>query len=181
MQGERCLQRFERIPEISPHHSLGNVGSQISTPTLQSHTVLLLCDNFTMASYLQKEGGGHSQDLCLRSWDSILKICLAWRTRLLVLRILSHMNVIAESITLQASIHRLADQPCLFKQIFDLLPTLSVDLFATCCNAQLLQFLSPFPDKSAKGVDALYHAWDLSGMLYVFPPTLLLTAILGRI
>ena len=39
--------------------------------------------------------------------------------------------------------------PHLFEQIFDLLPTLSIDLFVTCCNVQLPLYLSPFSDMSA--------------------------------
>ena len=58
---------------------------------------------------------------------------------------------------------------------------LSVDLFATCHNTQLSHYLSPFPDESAVGVEALSHPWEFPGMMYEFPLTPLLTAVLGRI
>ena len=83
-----------------------------------------------------------------------------------------------QSITLQAFYQI---DPRLFKQIFNLLPMLHIDLFATVRNAQHPVFLSPFPDMSAKGVDALSHSWDFPGVLYAFPPTPLLTVVLGRI
>ena len=64
----------------------------------------------------------------------------------------------------------------LFQQIGGLLPTLSLDLFASCRNKQLNRYLSLFPDLSA--VDALSHHWVCPGILYAYPPTPLLTAVL---
>ena len=58
---------------------------------------------------------------------------------------------------------------------------MSVDLYVTCCIGQLRVFLSPFPDLSAKGVDELFHMWDFPGLLYAYPTTSLLAAVLGRI
>ena len=85
---------------------------------------------------------------------------------------------------LQASLHGVTDRPPSFsEQILDLLPTLSIELFVMCRNAQLQDYLhvSPFPDVITKGIDALSHTWDFSGVLYDFPPTPLLAAVLGRI
>ena len=61
--------------------------------------------------------------------------------------------------------------PLLIKQMHYLLSTLSVDLFATSRNVQLPIFLSPFPDQSANGVDALSHPWDYLGVLCSTEPT----------
>ena len=69
------------------------------------------------------------------------------------------MNVIADSLSRSKPFStEWQINPDLFKQIFDLLPTLSVDLFETCRNAQLPVPLTPFPDKSTKRVDALSHS-----------------------
>ena len=37
------------------------------------------------------------------------------------------------------------------------------------------------PRREREGLDVLSHKWDFSGVLYAFPPTLLLAAVLGRI
>ena len=58
---------------------------------------------------------------------------------------------------------------------------LSIDLFANCRNAQLQNYLSAFPDMIDEGIDALSHTCNFSGVLHAFPPTSLLTAVLGRI
>ena len=71
--------------------------------------------------------------------------------------------------------------PTFFEQILDLLPTLSIVLSATCRIAHLQDYLSPFPDLSVKGIDAHSHMWDFLRVLYAFPPTPLLSAVLGRI
>ena len=90
------------------------------------------------------------------------------------------MNVIADSLSRSRSpSSKWQINPRLFKHIFDLLPTLLIDLFATRSIAQI--FLSPFLDKSAKEVVALSHSWDFLGVLYAFPPSPLLTAVLERI
>ena len=58
--------------------------------------------------------------------------------------------------------------PTLFSHLHQLLTTLSVDLFIACHNTQLTRFLSPFPDKSAVGVETLSHPWEFLGVMYTF-------------
>ena len=50
-----------------------------------------------------------------------------------------------------------------------------------CRNVQLHDYLSPFPDMSVKGIDALSHMWDFPGVLFAYSPTKLLAAVIGRI
>ena len=55
-----------------------------------------------------------------------------------------------------------------------------VDLFATRLNRRLPAFVSPMPDDLAWGTDALTFDWNgLYG--YVFPPFILLLAVLRKI
>ena len=70
--------------------------------------------------------------------------------------------------------------PTLFRHLRQLLTMLFIDLFMTCCNILLLHFLSSFPDENAVGVEALCHPWEFPGVMYAFPSTPPLTAVLGR-
>ena len=150
---------------------------------LQSCTVLLLCDNATVASYLRKKGGTPSRDLCLLSRE-ILQICRAWQTYLLVRHILSHQNVIADSLSCSKPLStEWHIDTRLFKQILDLLPTLSIDQFF-----DLSQCATPGLSISLRRHErewdrcAIPHVGFSGGtVLYAYPPTLLLTAVLGRI
>ena len=45
-----------------------------------------------------------------------------------------------------------------------------MDLFATRENARLPEFVSPFPDPLALGVDAFSLHWDRWDSIYLFPP-----------
>ena len=98
-----------------------------------------------VVSYLRKEVGTRSRDLCLLSLE-ILQICQAWQTHLLVRHIPSRINVIADSLSPSRPLSmEWQFNPRLFKQIFDLLPTLSIDLFATRCNAPTSPVSFPLP------------------------------------
>ena len=110
------------------------------------------------SSLPSKRGGTRSRDLCLLSWR-ILQICRAWETCLLVRHIPSCLNVLADSLSRSKPLPtKWQISPCLFKPIFNLLPTLHIDLFATIRNAKLPVFPSPFPEMSAKVVDVLSHS-----------------------
>ena len=68
-----------------------------------------------------------------------------------------------------------------FQRILRMNPYLQVDLFATSLNNQLLEFISPCPDKRAVAVDALSTPWDRWKHLYLFPPTNLISKALAKI
>ena len=109
---------------------------------MQSCTVLLLCDNAFVVSYLRKEGGTRSRDLCLLSWE-ILQICRAWQTHLLIIHILSHQKVIADSLSRSKPLStEWQIDPRLFEQILDF-PMLSIDLFVTMRNSRIIYVPSP--------------------------------------
>ena len=56
-----------------------------------------------------------------------------------------------------------------------------LDLFATRYNSQLPDFVSPFPDPQAIGVNALSLPWDSWHSLYLFPPPVLLSKVVPRL
>ena len=74
----------------------------------------------------------------------------------------------------------MADQPPVFSSR-SLIHFHSVDR-SICDTSQRAAstFFIPLPRQEHEGVDALSHSWDFPGVLYVFAPTLLLTAVLGR-
>jgi hypothetical protein len=150
-------------------------------PFLSHKVVLLLCDNTTAVAYLRRQGGTHSFELCLLSWK-ILHLCHQNGILLQVRHIPSKKNVLADALTRSKPLlTEWTLNRSIFEKILLLVPTLSIDLFATRNNTQLPIFLSPFPDHRARGVDALSAAWDFPGILYAFPPTTLIPAVLRRI
>ena len=59
----KCERRLEMIPQVSPHQSLGNVGSQVSIPTLQVRDTVTNCTPFMHhrnCGELSAEGGRNS-------------------------------------------------------------------------------------------------------------------------
>ena len=81
----------------------------------------------------------------------------------LVSHILSRQFVIADSLSRSKPLSAEWQIDPRFREDFYLLPTLSIEFFAICRNAQLQGYLSPFPVLSAKGINALSHTWDFSG------------------
>ena len=134
--------------------------------------------NATVVSYLRKEGGTRSRDLPSFVGNSPdlpgLADSPACRTHSVSSECDSRLSIKPLSPEWQID-------PRLFEQNLNLLPMLSIDFFVTCRNALLQDYLSPFPDMSMEGIDALSHTWDFPGVMYAFPPASLLTAVLGSI
>ena len=162
---------LERILQIPPHQSL-----EVSAPTLQVRVPVTHCTLFMRHRHYGEFSAEGGRDLISRSLPPVVgnsPNLPPWADSPAC-----HTHSIPsgcdsrQSIILHASVHGVADQP----------PSFPVDLrFVTCCKAQLQDYLSPFPDISVKGIDAPSHTWDFPGVLYAYPRTPLLTAILGRI
>ena len=56
-----------------------------------------------------------------------------------------------------------------------------IDLFANRYNAQILPFISPYPDPLAAGENAFSLDWNQWDSLYVFPPTKVLPLVVQRL
>jgi hypothetical protein len=93
------------------------------------------------------------------------------------------LNVDADELSRRASTH--ADwklDPTLFRAVlraFNVRP--NVDLFASAQNTQLAQFFSYQHDHRARGADAFQHSWTSLGVLYAYPPPILLGRVLQRL
>ena len=68
-----------------------------------------------------------------------------------------------------------------FHHILKLNPRVQVDLFATSLNNKLKTFVSPCPDQLATAVDALTIDWERWEHLYLYPPSPLISRVLGKI
>ena len=133
--------------------------------------VLVCTDNTTVVSYINKEGGMKSGSLCALLW----RLMLWCNQRQIVLRarhIPGHLNIIADKLSRLNQVIQTEWSllPEVFAQICRRWHRPSVDLFATRFNHKLPRFVSPVPDQSAWGVDALSLPWeDLDA--YAFPPS----------
>ena len=134
---------------------------------IQARTVLLLCAFASVVSYLRKEGSvSISRSLSPLMGNSLDLPGLVDLPACQTHSVSSEFDC-RQSFTLQASFHRVAYRPPSFRE--DLRSTFLLDLFASCRNAHLQVSLSPFPNMSANGVDALSHTWDFPGVLFVCP------------
>ena len=136
----------------------------------QGQSVLICSDNSTVVSYLNKEGGTHSIEMCALIWR-ILAFPNSRRIQIRARHIPGSLNVIADSLSRRDKVIQtewsLHQQ--IFNQICKVWHTPMVDLFATHLNYKLPIYVSPVPDRKAWKIDALNICWEgLDG--YVFCP-----------
>ena len=146
---------------------------------LANTTVRLYCDNTTAVSYLRNEGGTYSPHLNLIT-EAILSWCDQFHTTVIPVHLPGSRNVVADSLSRQGKI--LQGEWTLNRQVlcqvFDLWGTPSTDMFATRKNKQAADFVSPVPDAQALAIDALSINWSNRGLVYAFPPTVLIPRVL---
>ena len=137
---------------------------------LQGQSVLICSDNSTVVSYLNKEGGTHSIEMCTLIWR-ILAFTNSRRIQIRARHVPGSLNVIADSLSRRDKVIQtewsLHQQ--IFNQICKVWHTPMVDLFATHLNYKLPIYVYPVPDRKAWKIDALNICWEgLDG--YVFCP-----------
>ena len=139
--------------------------------------VLIATDNTTVVSYINKEGGMRSGQLCAFLWR-ILTWCARKQVTLKARHIPGWLNVVADKLsrlgqTIQTEWSLL---PEVFQSICSRWHRPQIDLFTMRFNNKLPLFVSPVPDPLASAVDALGLPWeDLDA--YAFPPA----TILGKV
>ena len=143
---------------------------------------MLICsDNSTVVSYLNKEGGTHSIEMCALIWR-ILAFTNSRRIQIGARHVPGSLNVLADSLSrrdrviqTEWSLHQQ-----IFNQICKVWHTPMVDLFATHLNYKLPIYVSPDPDKKAWKIDTLNICWEgLDG--YVFCPVAILPQVIQKI
>ena len=136
----------------------------------QNQTVLVATDNSTVVTYINKQGGTHSAEMCALLWK-IMTWCHHYQITLKARHILGCLNVMAN--LLSRSNHVQSTEwslhPQVFKQICQKWFTPHVDPFASRLNHKLPLYLSPVPDPNAWDIDALNINW-MGLTAYAYPP-----------
>ena len=154
---------------------------QLWGPNLKGQCLMICTDNTSVMSYINCQGGTVSIQLC-RLAVRLLLLADSWGIRLRARHIAGKKNVLADylsrghlTIPTEWTLNR-----GVFRDLCQRWGTPRVDLFAENQNAQLVSYMSPVPDPSALGVDAMTQSWNL-GLCYAFPPKGLIKEILSKI
>ena len=136
--------------------------------------VMISMDNTTVVSYINRQGGTHSPNLCTEVWK-ILNWCLEQDIMVRVRHIPGKFNILTDRLSrLDKPIKtEWALDQMTANFIFQVFNFPNVDLFATWFNHKLPLYVSPVPDNYALAVDALSMNWN-SLHAYAFLPTNLL-------
>ena len=148
---------------------------------IKNSTVLISTDNTTVVAYLNRQGGTHSQDLCMEVWKTLIW-CHQNQINLLIKHIPGKFNVLADRlsrITKPISTEWGLNQS-VANAVFRMTQFPNLDLFATRLNHKLPLYVSPIPDQKALSIDALTMNWNhIHG--YAFPPFHLIPSVINKI
>ena len=149
--------------------------------TLKNQVVMLVSDNLTAVSHVQKRGGTHSWILyckTLQLFRLAERMGITLRARWMPGKELIGADSLSRMDQIMHAEWSLQYVVC--KRLFSLFPGISVDLFATFENKRLPSFVSPFPDERALAVDAFSLSWE--GLkAYAFPPFKMIGPVLRKI
>ena len=149
---------------------------------LANKNVLVRSDNATVVSYLNKQGGTKSPELCYLTWH-LYQWCIIHCIQLKAAHIPGKRNVIADALSRGKPFLKLTEwtlNSMVANLVFNKMGQPSIDLFATSQNKKLPVFVSPFPDETAVAVDALSLNW--TGMFaYAYPPPIILPKVLQKV
>ena len=143
--------------------------------------VMISTDNTTVVSFINKQGGTHSPNLCVEVWK-ILHWCMEYDILIRVCHIPGKFNILADRLSKldrPLKIEWALDQS-VANSVFQMLNYPNVDLFATGFNHKLPLYVSPVPDNHALATDALSVDWNYLHA-YAFPPTILIPTVLAKI
>jgi hypothetical protein len=150
-------------------------------PYLRRSRVLLRSDNSTVVQYINKQGGTRSPALCLLTrqvWD----MCLAQGISITAAHFAGKDNTIADCLSRGKALPTSTEwslHPQITKEVFKILGTPHINLFASRYNNKLPTFCSLRPDPEALASDALSLSW--SGLWgYAFPPIPMVPRSLGH-
>ena len=149
---------------------------------VKNKTILVRSDNATVISYINKQGGTHSAELCYLTWD-LYQWCIQNQVLIRAAHIPGRKNTLADALSRGKCQTRMTEwtlDNTVVNLIFHQMGTPTVDLFATYQNNKLPVYCSPVPDVNALQIDALAFNW--TGMFaYAFPPPILIPRVLQKI
>jgi len=148
-------------------------------PYGENMSVLLFLDNATAVAYINRRGGSHSSRLnsvalSLTNWCELRRIIVQ------AIYLPGIQNCIADAESRRGQV---SGDWMLSSSIFRAIASrweMSVDLFASSWNAQLVKFVSWLPQPGAWRTDALTFCWK-GEKGYAFPPFALIKDCLAKI
>ena len=135
---------------------------------LMNKRVLVASDYATVVSYLNKQGGTHSLEMCLMIWR-LMAFCNPRANLLMAQYIQGCLNLIADSLSHKDKIIQTewSLHPKIFQRICQIWHRPMVDMFATKMNNKPPLYVCPVPDPNAMAVDAFNILWEaLDGYAY---------------
>lgn len=148
---------------------------------IKGKVVLIRSDNTTVISYINKQGGTHSPELCYLTWE-LFQWCIQYKITIRAVHIPGKKNFLADALS-RGKVVRMTEwslNNTVVNLLFQQMGTPCIDLFATAENKKLPVYCSPFPDMNAFQVDALTISWK--GMYaYAFPPPILVPKVLQKL
>ena len=144
---------------------------------LKNKQILIRSDNTTVVRYINKQGGTHSPDLCMRTWK-LWQYALDNQMNLKSAHIAGKKNILADNLS------RIKIRPTewtlnkqVVRSLFRIWGEPIMDLFAAAGNYQTQIYCSWIPDPHAYAIDALTISWN-NMFAYAFPPICLIPKIL---
>ena len=157
---------------------------------VKGHKVTVECDNMTVVSYLNRQGGTKSRTLCTQTLQ-VLRWCQRHDIEILAVHLPGEDNTLADALSRKATgvsgpskvrgssveWHLL---PSICQLIFQRMERPLVDLFANKLNAQLPTYCSWNKDPAALHQDAMSMSWE-NISAYAFPPIALIPRVLRKL
>ena len=165
---------LDRRPIPAPYQYVRNDGHTLALKqaiTFIHHSCIMIStDNTMVVSYINKQGGTHSPNLCVEVWE-ILSWFLEHNIVITVHYIPSKFNILADRLSrLDKPIKtQWALDQTVANSVFQMLNFPNVDLFVTPLNHKLPLYVSPVQDNKALATDALSMDWNHLHA-YAFPP-----------
>ena len=175
---------------VMPAHKISSIISRMShfAPFIHSvyiqyiQSVRVYCDNSTAVAYIRKQGGTHSQSLFYKTLE-LFDLLDQFVITLVPTHLPGARNVTADALSRisqpSPTEWRLPTET--LHNLFCVLGTPLVDMFATAENRMTPVYVSPYPDDRAWAVDALSLSWDDLGLVYAFPPAPIVPKTLQKI
>ncbi|MBV2113508.1 MAG: reverse transcriptase-like protein [Candidatus Thiodiazotropha sp. (ex Ctena orbiculata)] len=158
-----------------------SIALKFAHPHIINSTVLICTDNTTVVSYIRKQGGTHSPDLCLETWK-MFHWCQQNNINIVVRHIPGKFNILADRLSRVTKPIKTewSLKQSVVNTICQMTNFPNIDLFATRLNHKMPLYVSPIPDSQALAIDALTMDWSRISA-YAFPPFHLIPAVLNKV
>ena len=144
---------------------------------LKGKNVLIRSDNTTVVQYINKQGGTHSPQLCIKTWN-LWHLALENQITLKAAHIAGRKNILADDLSrIKILPTEWTLKRAVVQALFQTLGEAQIDLFASKKNRQTQIYCSWIQDPQAYAIDALTIPWE-NMFAYAYPPICLIPKIL---